>query len=91
MTMFVLFMTLYVYEMAIPTALFYVGRQVDDLDEQILEDFVSRAREGDEIICLTREARRVEGLDRALAADAVEVLGRRGEYHLLRISGTASR
>ena len=83
--------TLYVYEMAIPTALFYVGRHVVDFDEQVLEEFVGRAEEGGELICLTREARRVERLNRAFASDAVEVLDRRGEYHLLRIGGTASR
>jgi len=83
--------TLYVYEMAIPTALFYVGRHVDELDEQLLGELAGHVEQDGEIICLTRNADRVERLRGAVASGAVEVLDRRGEYHLLRIAEAVSR
>jgi 4-amino-4-deoxy-L-arabinose transferase-like glycosyltransferase len=77
--------TLYLYETAIPSVLFYADRRVVEYDEPSMDDLVQRLRERGELVCITRKVRRLESLRRAVGRAGVAVIDTRGDYLLLRL------
>lgn len=77
--------TLFLYETAIPSVLFYADRKVVEYDEESREALARNLRERGELICITRKVRRVERLRQLLGHGGVEVIDSRGAYFLLRL------
>ena len=78
--------TLYAYEAAVPSVLFYADRRVEYFDEESLEDLANRLRERGELLCITHEPGRVQQLRQRLGRAGVEVIDTRGAHFLLRLS-----
>jgi 4-amino-4-deoxy-L-arabinose transferase-like glycosyltransferase len=77
--------TLFLYETAVPSVLFYADRRVVEYDEESLEELARHLRERGELVCITRKERRLERLREALGHGGVEVIDSRGTYFLLRL------
>jgi len=77
--------TLYLYETAIPSVLFYAARRTVEYEEESLDDLARRLHERGELICITRKVRRLELLRQTLGRAGVEIIDTRGSYFLLRL------